>query len=163
MTPRVQAGLRAARVGPDEEARRLALLSVERQGELGAAVEQARSLLEAGRLHRRARQKRAAHDLLTRAAELFDDAPAPLMAARARDELARVGLRSGAHGHLTPTERRVAELAAAGRTNREIASDVFASPKTVEATLGRVYRKLGVRSRVELVSALTAHEGSPAH
>jgi DNA-binding NarL/FixJ family response regulator len=50
----------------------------------------------------------------------------------------------------------VAALAAAGRTNREIAAEVFASPKTVEAVLSRVYRKLGVRSRVELVAVLPA-------
>jgi DNA-binding CsgD family transcriptional regulator len=51
---------------------------------------------------------------------------------------------------LTPTEERVAELAAAGRTNREVAQALFISPKTVEANLSRVYRKLGIRSRAEL-------------
>jgi len=111
-------------------------------------------LLVAGRLHRRAKQKRVAHDLLGRAAEVFDANPAPVWADRARDERRRVGLRPSAPDGLTPTEARVAALAAAGRTNREIAAEVFASPKTVEAVLGRVYRKLGVRSRVELVAAL---------
>jgi DNA-binding NarL/FixJ family response regulator len=118
-----------------------------------------RSLLVAGRLHRRARRKRAAHDLLTRSVEVLDLAPAPVWASRARDELARVGLRPGAPGTLTPTEVRVAQLAVAGRTNREIAAEVFSSPKTVEAVLGRVYRKLAVRSRVELVTALAAVSG----
>ena len=51
---------------------------------------------------------------------------------------------------LTPTERRVAELAATGLTNREVASAAFMSPKTVEANLARVYRKLGIASRAEL-------------
>lgn len=154
--PRLHAQLRAARSGPDDEARRLALAAVHAHDDLGMSLELGRSLVVAGRLHRRARQKRLAHDLLSRAVQVFDAAPAPVMAQRARDELARVGLRPAAPSALTPTEARVAELAAAGRTNREIAAEVFASTKTVEAVLGRVYRKLGVRSRVELVSALTS-------
>ena len=60
---------------------------------------------------------------------------------------------------LTETERRVAELAAQGLRNQEIADAVFISPKTVEAVLGRVYRKLGIRSRAEIARALDA---SPA-
>ena len=54
--------------------------------------------------------------------------------------------------HLTPAKerRRVAELAATGMTNRDIASALFISPKTVESNLSRVYRKLGIRSRAEL-------------
>jgi DNA-binding CsgD family transcriptional regulator len=61
-----------------------------------------------------------------------------------------VGLRQHAPGELTATERRVAELAASGLTNREVAKAAFMSPKTVEANLARVYRKLGIRSRAEL-------------
>ena len=51
---------------------------------------------------------------------------------------------------LTPAEQRVAELAASGMTNRDIAAALFISPKTVEHNIGRVYRKLGIRSRAEL-------------
>ena len=51
---------------------------------------------------------------------------------------------------LTPAEQRVAELAASGMTNRDVAAKLFISSKTVEATLARVYRKLGIRSRAEL-------------
>ena len=51
---------------------------------------------------------------------------------------------------LTPAEQRVAELAASGMTNRGVAGLLFISPKTVEATLARIYRKLGIRSRAEL-------------
>ena len=156
---RLRAGLRAERTGPDEEALQLALAAVAEHDRLGMRFELGRSLLVAGRLHRRARRKRAAHDLLTRSVEVLDLAPAPVWASRARDELARVGLRPGAPGTLTPTEVRVAQLAVAGRTNREIAAEVFSSPKTVEAVLGRVYRKLAVRSRVELVTALAAVSG----
>ncbi|MGV0798413.1 helix-turn-helix transcriptional regulator, partial [Mycolicibacterium elephantis] len=51
---------------------------------------------------------------------------------------------------LTPSERRVAELAASGLTTREVATALFISPKTVEATLARIYRKLGINTRAEL-------------
>lgn len=51
---------------------------------------------------------------------------------------------------LTPTEQRVAGLAASGLTNREVAAELFLSPKTVEAYLARIYRKLDIRSRAEL-------------
>jgi DNA-binding NarL/FixJ family response regulator len=51
---------------------------------------------------------------------------------------------------LTPGEQRVAELAASGLTNRQVAAALFISPKTVEANLARVYRKLEIRSRAEL-------------
>ena len=157
--PRLEAQLRAARSGPDDEARALALSAVAAHDELGMTFELGRSLLVAGRLHRRAKQKRVAHDLLGRAVAVFEANPAPVWADRAREELGRVGLRPSAPDGLTATEARVAALAAAGRTNREIAAEVFASPKTVEAVLGRVYRKLGVRSRVELVAALPAAPG----
>ena len=49
-----------------------------------------------------------------------------------------------------PSERRVAELAASGKTNRDVAAALFISPNTVEANLGRIYGKLGTNSRAEL-------------
>ena len=70
---------------------------------------------------------------------------------RARSEAARLaGRRPGNRDELTQTERRIAELAAAGHSNREIAGELFVSERTVEANLTRAYRKLGVRSRTEL-------------
>ena len=102
-----------------------------------------------GRLLRRARQKRAAADALGEAIEIFERLGAPDWLEQARSELDRVGLRR-APTELTATERRVAELAASGLTNREVAAEAFMSPKTVEANLARVYRKLGIRSRAEL-------------
>ena len=54
----------------------------------------------------------------------------------------------------TPSEQRVAELAVSGLTNRDIAATLFISPKTVEVNLSRIYRKLNIRSRVELYKAL---------
>jgi DNA-binding CsgD family transcriptional regulator len=57
---------------------------------------------------------------------------------------------------LTASERRIAELAAEGQTNRDIAQVLFVTPKTVEVHLTNAYRKLGIRSRRELPSALAA-------
>ena len=107
------------------------------------------TLLVQGRLRRRARQRRAAADALQQAVEIFDQLGAPAWSEQARAELGRVGLRK-AKEDLTATELRVAELAASGLTNREVAAQAFISPKTVEANLARVYRKLGIRSRAEL-------------
>jgi DNA-binding CsgD family transcriptional regulator len=56
---------------------------------------------------------------------------------------------------LTSTERRVADLVAAGRTNAEVAAELFMSQRTVESHLSRIYRKLDIRSRTELSRALT--------
>jgi DNA-binding CsgD family transcriptional regulator len=117
-------------------------------------IEVARTHLVAGQIERRHRRKGVAADYLGRALEQFDRAGARLWAERARAELARVGLRPSPSGQLTATERRVAELTASGLTNREVAAQLFVSPKTVEANLARVYRKLGVRSRAELGAQL---------
>jgi len=113
-------------------------------------IERARTLLVKGQLHRRGKRKREAKNALTEAVTIFEAAEATLWAQRAKRELARVGLRPPASSDLTATEARVAELAASGSTNREVAALLFMSPKTVEANLVRVYRKLGVRSRAEL-------------
>jgi DNA-binding CsgD family transcriptional regulator len=107
------------------------------------------TLLVRGRLHRRAKQKRAAADSLGQALEIFEQLAAPAWIERTHADLDRVGLRR-APTELTATELRVAELAATGLTNREVAAKAFMSPKTVEANLARVYRKLGIRSRAEL-------------
>jgi DNA-binding CsgD family transcriptional regulator len=118
------------------------------------------TLLVRGRLHRRARQRRAAADALGEALAIFERLGAPDWADRARAEVERVGLRR-APQELTPTELRVAELAAAGLTNREVAASAFMSPKTVEANLARVYRKLGIRSRAELGARIEGRRGKP--
>jgi DNA-binding CsgD family transcriptional regulator len=114
----------------------------------------ARALLILGAVERRAKQKRAAREAFSRAAEMFDALGAPVWAERTRGELGRVGGRAPAPGELTDTERRVAELVAAGRTNREVAEALFMSPRTVEAHLTRVYAKLGIHSRTELAATL---------
>ena len=113
--------------------------------------ETARTLLCRGQIQRRRRRRRAARESLERAHDIFESLRTPLWAARCDSELERLGLRPLADpDELTPSERRVAELAAGGLTNREVASTLFISPKTVEANLARVYRKLGIHSRAEL-------------
>jgi DNA-binding NarL/FixJ family response regulator len=119
---------------------------------LAMPVERARTLLTKGVVHRRRKEKRAAKEALEEALRTFEHVGAAMWAERARAELDRIGLRPPAGGALTATEERVAELAAAGRTAKEIGQHLFMSPKTVESVIGRIYGKLGVRSRAELAT-----------
>jgi len=118
--------------------------------------ELARTLLVKGVVERRARRRARAKRSFERALEIFDRLGAKLWAERAQRELARVGLRRASGYELTAAERRVAELAAQGFTNRQVAAALFISPKTVEANLTRVYRKLGIASRAELGARMAA-------
>jgi DNA-binding CsgD family transcriptional regulator len=113
----------------------------------------ARALVGLGVAARRLRRRRDARAALEQAVVLFEELGSPGWAERARAELARVGGRTSANG-LTPTESRVAELAARGLTNRQIAAELVVSPSAVAANLTRVYAKLGVRSRTELAGRL---------
>ena len=118
-------------------------------------VERARTQLVLGGVQRRLKQRRAARETLTAAREAFEAAGAVLWSARADAELARVSGRApGAPGGLTETERRVAELIAAGLTNREVAAELFVTVRAVESTLTKLYAKLGVRSRTQLAGRL---------
>jgi DNA-binding CsgD family transcriptional regulator len=117
-------------------------------------IERARTLLVQGQLARRARQRRVARVTLEQAMQTFEEAGAQLWAAQARDELERVRIRRKPGVDLSETERRVAELAATGLTNREVAAQLFMSPKTVEANLARAYAKLQIHSRAELGARL---------
>jgi DNA-binding CsgD family transcriptional regulator len=122
--------------------------------------ERARTLLAYGQVLRRGKQKRKARAALEEAAALFEELGAESWAARSHDELRRTAARAAPTG-LSETELKIARLAADGLTNRAIAAEVFVSPKTVEANLGRVYRKLGIRSRAQLARALEAGERQP--
>ena len=97
-------------------------------------LELARTLIVKGQLERRAKKRSAAVRTLQRALALCEEMGAELWAARAHSELARVGSRRN-QSELSPTESRVAVLAASGLTNREIAAAAFMSQKTVEANL----------------------------
>jgi DNA-binding CsgD family transcriptional regulator len=126
-----------------------------RRGRLPAA------LLALGRAQRHAGQRRAARATLREALALAQRLGAGEVADGARDELRVAGARPRRDelvgpASLTTAERRVADAATAGATNREIAAQLFLSPKTVEMHLGRVYRKLDIRSRADLPGALGA-------
>jgi len=112
--------------------------------------ELARSLLTAGRIHRRRKEKRLADERLREALGIFAALGAPVWVAITEAELGRVGRRPRAPTDLTETEQRVAELAASGLSSREIAERVFLTPKSVGNVLGRIYEKLGIHSRAEL-------------
>ena len=143
--------LRAARGDLDGASETLsALLDVDRARQ---PFERARTELVLGTVHRRNRQKRAARAALSAAAAEFSRLGARGWLDRARSELSRVGGRASTD-ELTPTERQVAELIAAGRTYREAAAELFISPKTVQWNLSKVYSKLGIRSRAELPGRL---------
>jgi DNA-binding CsgD family transcriptional regulator len=116
--------------------------------------ERARTLLALGAAQRQARQRRVARQTLEEALAAFDELGASLWSERTRRELRRISGRAPSRGDLTPTERRVAELVAEGRTNKEVAAALFVATRSVEGTLSRVYTKLGVRSRTELARRL---------
>ncbi|BBX10647.1 LuxR family transcriptional regulator [Mycolicibacterium aichiense] len=115
--------------------------------------ERARTLLLVGQLLRRRRRPQAAYEALRQAADVFTEIGSPLWASRAQSELDRLAARS-AGGVLTGAERQVAEYAAAGMSNKQIATALYLSPKTVEMYLSNVYRKLGIRSRAQLAGRL---------
>ena len=118
--------------------------------------ERARTLLALGLLQRRRNERRRSRESLERARAIFADLGAPLWVARTERELRPLGGRPTSRLTLTPAEQRVAELAASGLTNRQVAAALFISPKTVESSLARVYRKLQIHSRAELGAHIAA-------
>ncbi len=117
-------------------------------------LERGRTLLALGTVQRRLKLRATARDTLSEAASVFQTIGAPLWTARARDELSRISGRSPGPVELTVTERRVAELVASGRSNKEAAAELFVTVRTIESTLTKAYAKLGVRSRTELAARL---------
>ena len=125
-------------------------------------LELGRTLLEKGTLERRAKRKSAAKRSLEQALAVLEPLNAAMWVSRARDELARIGLRRSAHGDgLTPAQQRVAELVAAGMSNREIAGELFMSLRTVETHLTKIYRELGVKSRAQLAATMASRASAP--
>jgi DNA-binding CsgD family transcriptional regulator len=109
--------------------------------------ERARTLLVWGRLLRRRGRRAQAKSVLREALAAFDQMGTAAWADRARADVDRLEGRRQAPDELTRTESQIAELAASGISNREIAEKAFLTTKAVEANLTRVYRKLGIRSR----------------
>jgi ATP/maltotriose-dependent transcriptional regulator MalT len=125
-----------------------------------AVLEHARSLTQLGIALRHRRRIVEAREPLRRALELADRCGATPLAELARAELRIAGgrARRTAPGALTTNEQRVAELAATGLSNREIAETLFVSHKTIEKHLSAAYQKLGIGARGELAVALAAKE-----
>lgn len=134
-----------------------------RHERLDMPFERARTLLAHGQILRRCNERRQARIMLEQAVSAFDKLGAQRWAGQARAEARRLPAsraRTGQTGtRLTATEERIAQLAAAGLTNLQIASRAFISQKTVEANLSRVYTKLGIRSRAQLALALSKRPG----
>ena len=124
-----------------------------------ARLEHARVLVDLGATFRAAGKRTAAREPLLDGLTLAARCGARTLERRARAELGAIGVRPRAsersgEDSLTPSERRVAELAAAGGTNREIAQKLFVTEKTVETHLGRAFRKLEISSRRQLPDVL---------
>ena len=119
------------------------------------ALELARARVDLGRALVRAGRRDAAREHLRAGQELAFRCGATLLVERAHRELLATGARprrtaAAGRDELTPSERRVTQMAAEGLTNREIAQALFVTEKTVETHLGRAFVKLGVRSRKQL-------------
>ena len=124
-----------------------------------ARLEQAKALAALGAALRRARKPTEAREPLRRALELADVCGAQPLVDGVRAEIYATGARprtTALRGvlALTASERRVADLAADGQTNRDIAQTLYVTPKTIEVHLSNAYRKLGIGSRRELAGAL---------
>jgi DNA-binding CsgD family transcriptional regulator len=125
-----------------------------------ARLELARAVGDLGAAHRRTGARTVARDLLRESLDLAHALGGSAVAERARDELVAAGgrpRRAAIRGRdaLTPSELRVGELAAAGRTNRQIAQALFVTQRTVENHLTSAYAKLGITARAELGDALS--------
>ena len=154
-------GLIAAAGGDVERAEELLARAVAEDEAVGDPFGRARALLALGIVRRRRRQKRLSRQAIESALDGFQTIGASSWAATARDELGRVGGRVRQEG-LTAAERRVGALVAEGRTNREVADELFLGERTVASHLTRIYAKLGVRSRTELARRLHADRVPPS-
>jgi DNA-binding NarL/FixJ family response regulator len=130
-------------------------------------LEHAYALHDLGAALRRAGARREARVPLRVALELAVACDAARLRDRARDELLASGARprriaTTGRDALTPAELRVAELAAQGRANREIAQELFVTIKTIETQLSQAYSKLGIHGRSQLVDALSAEIATPS-
>jgi DNA-binding CsgD family transcriptional regulator/tetratricopeptide (TPR) repeat protein len=146
-------GLVAAARGRIAEADSLLERSIAQHDAVGDPYGRARALLALGIQRRRERQKRASREAITAALAGFEHLGAATWVEKARSELGSIGGRTRETG-LTAAERRVADLVAGGRTNREVAAELFLGERTVSSHLTHIYAKLGVRSRTELARRL---------
>jgi DNA-binding CsgD family transcriptional regulator len=148
-------------VGPDHDRIDLLKAAHEVLTESPCVLERVMVERDLGEALRVTGRRSDAREYLVSAAERATEIGAGRLRAAAVDALDRLGDRprklamAGADA-LTASERRIAALAGAGRSNREIAQEIFVTPKTVENHLGRIYQKLGISSRRDLSTALHA-------
>jgi DNA-binding CsgD family transcriptional regulator len=147
-------GLLAAGAGEIEPALALFVEALEWHAKVETPLDKGRTLLALGAAQRRMKRRREARATLEEALGVFEGIGAALWAERARAELKRISGRAATPGALTPAEERVALLVAGGKTNREVASALFLSERTVEGHLSRIFGKLGIRHRTEIASVL---------
>ena len=137
--------------GDLDEAMRAVTEAMTQHDRIPMPLERARTQLLLGQLQRRQRFKQAAAETFAKALGEFERMGAALWAERARAELDRPkSAGQEQDSALTRGEQRIAELAVTGMTNRDIATALFISVKTVESNLTQIYRKLGIRSRSQL-------------
>ena len=167
VSPRVEALTLAmtAMTTPDTEAEALYRSALEHPGLVEFPFERARIALAQGMSLRRMRRYNEARVVLGSAAEGFDRIGSRPWAERARAELrasgATVKQSRGETIPLSAQERRIADIAASGKTNKEIAVQLNLSPRTVEAHLSRAFRKLGITRRAALSQALLEQDSEP--
>ena len=153
--PQAAVGRLRALLAPDDDMRAQFEAALALHDGLPMPFERARTLLCFGERLRRARQRADAREPLKEALETFERLGARGWAERTRTELRATGEQQArrtetAAEQLTPHELQIAVLVAQGMTNREAASALFLSPKTIEYHLGQIYRKLDVRGRAQL-------------
>jgi DNA-binding CsgD family transcriptional regulator len=151
-------------VGPPAERSERLTAALEVLEPSPARLEHARVLVDLGATFRAAGQRKSAREPLLDGLALAARCGALALERRARAELAAIGVRPrtterSGEDSLTPSERRVAQLAAGGDTNREIAQSLFVTEKTVETHLGRAFRKLDISSRRQLPDVLSGAVG----
>jgi DNA-binding CsgD family transcriptional regulator len=152
-----------ALVGPPTEQAEGLAAALEVLAPSPARLEHARVFVDLGATLRAAGKRTGAREPLLEGLTLAARCGGRTLERRARSELAAIGVRPrtserSGEDSLTPSERRVAELAAAGGTNREIAQKLFVTEKTVETHLGRAFRKLEISSRRQLPDVLADAE-----
>jgi DNA-binding NarL/FixJ family response regulator len=155
------AALRAvARAAPPDQRITLLQRAVSILSGSPAGLERARAMVDLGAALRRANRRREAREPLSRALDLAQRGGLRLIARRARDELLAAGARprrdvlTGLEA-LTPAEHRIAALAAAGHTNREIAEQLYITLRTVETHLTHAFQKLQITTRAQLADSMT--------
>jgi DNA-binding NarL/FixJ family response regulator len=150
------AALVASAHGEHTAARAAIAAALDAHSELPEPFEHARTLHIHGRIERNARNWGAARAALVDALQRFDLLGAAHWSEQVAADLARLpGRRPVDSAALTTREREIAELAASGLTNKDVAGRLFLSVRTIEANLSKVYAKLGVRSRTELANRLS--------